>query len=89
MRNLLKNAVVVIFLGFAFHDQNMDLLSSGMPTNIKRVFATSHGISSNDRKVVVEQIIRALGRQLSATSVELGNNLTCAELFREYWRSLK
>jgi hypothetical protein len=44
IRNEVAEAEVVVFLGFAFLEENMKLISPGHPTKAKRVFATAHGI---------------------------------------------
>lgn len=89
-------AETLIFLGFGFHEQNIDLLdvfkdSGVLDGGLKRIFATTMGMSTSDEAVVRDQISYALyGRPLSkddenSISTNCG---TCADLFSMYWRSL-
>jgi hypothetical protein len=52
IRKQVQEAETVVFLGFAFHPLNMQLLASGVTSNAKRVFATAKGISSADVAVI-------------------------------------
>lgn len=96
IRALTKQAETLVFLGFAFHDQNMDLLSEPIAkglkqTAIRRVYATTKGLSGSDSQVVKGKIGQMLrGRpqkERDDYSIELFDG-TCAQLFAEYWRSL-
>lgn len=91
------DAEKIIFLGFGFHDQNMEILdisenvapSATHPAT--RIFATTHGLSESDEQLVRSQIAYAfLGKP-----IDFGNehqivtkNATCAQFFGSYWRSL-
>ena len=86
IRKLIQRAKVVIFLGFAFHEQNMVLLRPDEMTNVNHVFLTSQGISANDRGIIIKKIIDTFGLQLDYSNIKFGTN--CSELFQEYWRSL-
>jgi len=48
-RKLMAAAETTAFLGFAFHPQNVRLLHSLKPDDVRRVFATVRGISSSDQ----------------------------------------
>jgi hypothetical protein len=78
----------VVFLGFAFYEQNMELINPIIPTKAKRIFATAWGISPSDCEVVKEQILQTFDRKPQHLKIELRNSLKCAHLFREYSRSL-
>lgn len=90
IREALKSAQRIAFLGFAFHRLNLELLFPGLEDGqqIKNrpTYATGLGISNADC-----QEIRAELGDLGAVFNErfnFRNDLTCAHLFREYWRSL-
>jgi hypothetical protein len=98
IRGLVMDAKHLVFLGFAFHPQNVDLLkthpnSSGM----SRIFATVKGISPSDQGSVKISLAHLLNRKVNAheRSNVFVNDLTfeflegdCAKIFGEYWRSL-
>jgi hypothetical protein len=87
----------LIFLGFGFHEQNLEILdiSEHLPfqplQNFKRVFATTHGLSNSDEEVVRNQVAVAFhGRSvggLNSPSITT-ENATCSKFFDSYWRSL-
>ena len=85
MRQLVQKAKVIVFLGFAFHQQNMRLIKPDQKSKAKRVFATARGISSGDTAIVEKQIKDLLG---TATPVILRHDLFCVGLFDEFRRSL-
>ncbi|WP_457091423.1 hypothetical protein [Microvirga sp. P5_D2] len=96
IRREVEEAEVIIFLGFAYADQNMELLKPAKRSQALRVFATAKGISKSDCEVVEEQIADLLFRDRNTLQTggiddfkfELRNDLTCSELFVEYWRSI-
>ena len=88
MRDLVYEAEVVVFLGFGFHPQNMELIKPPKGSSAARVFATGRGISDSDCPVVEHQIKVHFGKWQREFEVHLGKKLTCSELFGEYWRSL-
>jgi hypothetical protein len=91
IRSAMDMARVVVFLGFAFHSLNLDLLQQ--PTKPPRaevvnrsVFATALGISDNDTKLISEDLQH---REIATVPARLYvRNVSCGELFREYERSL-
>lgn len=92
----LAGAETVIFLGFAFHRQNLDLLARQLggrePSQpLPRVFATTCGLSDSDVQVVRNQIaLLFCGRTEQPTDKTRLATLTgkCSDLFGSYWRSL-
>ena len=81
----LSGASTVVFLGFAFHDQNMQLLHCDT-SSVKRVFGTAYQISEDDREVVESRIRNALKIDLNH-KVKLAD-ATCSELFERFSRSI-
>jgi len=86
----LLEAQIVLFLGFAFHRQNLKLLtpSDAVHQDAAQVkyFGTAVGLSSSDCDVVCRELVGLAG--VSAENVVLRNDLKCSPFFAEYWRSL-
>jgi hypothetical protein len=85
MRNLMRSAETLVFLGFAFHPQNLELIAPKGKTAIGRVYATATGISVPDCQAIRNDIVEMLDKDIL---VELRADLTCAALFGEYRRTL-
>lgn len=90
IRKTLENARKVAFLGFAFHRLNLQLLFPGLADGqqvLNRLtYATGHGISDADSQEIRYEL-RTLGA-IFHDCFHFRNDLTCAKLFREFWRSL-
>jgi hypothetical protein len=82
----LSEARTVVFIGFGFLEQNMQLLELQGMRAAERVYATALGFSRSDCEVIQERIREALGDE--TLSVELRNDLSAAHLFSEYSRSI-
>jgi hypothetical protein len=88
-------AEVIVFLGFAFHERNMELLSQGDSYRAMKIYLTRKGISDSDMQVVKNSINSKLFRGVNQNYF-LGGvdpyvfpiNSTCVGLFTEYGRSL-
>lgn len=96
IKQLIYSAETLVFLGFAFHDANMDLLDPET-TEVyergfgKRVFATTLGLSASDESVVRGQLSTMLTGESETNSFGewiFTNRGTCKELFNSYWRSM-
>jgi hypothetical protein len=86
MRKRVEEAETLVFLGFAFHPQNMELITPEAPSKVRRVFATAMGFSDHDCAAIKADICDMLGHDQA--DIQLRNDLTCARLFQEYRRSL-
>lgn len=90
IRSHMKTSLRLVFLGFAFHRLNIELLlpkaSSTSPPTGRSVFATAHGISDSDTKAISDEL--ATRGVLSARDIQIRNDLTCSQLFQEYSRSM-
>lgn len=103
IRGAIQTADQLVFLGFAFHDSNMDLLQPKTIYDVERVIATAHGISKPDLEVIRKRIGSlclnerniALGT-MNARDIEdlrrndfiIDDSATCYTLFEMYRRSL-
>jgi hypothetical protein len=90
IRTQIREADTIIFLGFGFHELNMALLESEKPgERAKRIFATAKGISNADVGVIRPQLTKlSQGLHESAFAPIIDNEVTCADLFAKYRRSL-
>lgn len=85
LRNYIWSARTLLFLGFAFHDQNMTLLRSNKDKSPpKNVLATTYGMSTSDSQIVRGQIAGLANGTVYSTA----EGVKCGELFRNNWRSL-
>jgi hypothetical protein len=82
----------IVFLGFAFHDQNIALLKSKIPLKRKDIYATAYGMSKSDVDVVHAQLLNFFeGKEreiMENGHIVLRADLTCAALFDQYTKSL-
>lgn len=91
-----SRAETLVFLGFGFHPQNMELLSGGGGINARRAYATSYFCSNGDIEVFTRQIHSMLdddfmpGKDFDGYSVDVRVpvGLKCADLLSEFSRSI-
>ncbi|PXW70102.1 hypothetical protein C7451_11478 [Blastomonas natatoria] len=96
IKQLVEKADTLVFLGFGFHNQNMELLSPDNRLGIQggkqyRVFATTYGLSESDAQFARDQITLMLNHTGGYREAEpriFMKDGTCSELFQAYWRSL-
>jgi hypothetical protein len=90
LQETLREAERIAFLGFAFHRLNLELLFPGLPdgsqTPDRPVFATGLSMSRADGDVIAKEL--ALKGAVFKDQFHFRNDLTCADLFKEYRRSL-
>lgn len=93
LRQEVAEAETIVFLGFGFHPQNMNLLAPATKTKIRQVYATAFNISGPDTVAIKNQIYSTLSSagipgHFSIDRIQVRNNLTCEKLFTEYQRTL-
>lgn len=90
IRSRLFQSQLVLFLGFAFHRLNLQLLSAEGVAHVNpsetKYFGTAVGLSDSDCSEIRTEL-SALGG-VRVKQIYIRNGLTCAKLFSEYWRSL-
>ena len=91
IRSHVAQAERMVFLGFAFHPLNLELLlpESDVSSRIKphrRLYATAFGISEGNKNVILEELARKTS--LSNGPISIRTDLKCGGLIREYFRSL-
>jgi len=86
IRTHIENSAKVVFLGFAFHRLNMELISPSLKTHNRYVkcFATTKGISKDDSKIIEDHINGMYGGYIETKT----SNSSCNDFFKEFWRSL-
>lgn len=82
-RDLLAAADTVAFLGFAFHRQNMELLSLRAFLDARRILATTWGMSEFQRREVEAEIGTCL-RTSKANKLLVVEDGKCADLISRY-----
>ncbi len=88
IRAEIQNANTLVFLGMAYHKQNLDLLMPEGETNIRRVYGTSMGISDSGTAILkkeLRQFLDKVGKEMEHTYLK---HLTCSAFFDEFHRSI-
>jgi hypothetical protein len=90
IRSVVAGARRIVFLGFAYHVQNLALLfppseAHSLP-HTTEVYGTALGISASDSKVIARDL--AKGLRIKTNAIHLENTHSCNDLFGEYGRSL-
>lgn len=90
IREKVEDASLIVFLGMAYHDQNLSLIRLSGQSFATRVYGTAFGMSDSDVKVINSLIRRTLGYSDvdSELTVEIKNSLKASQLFAEYSKSL-
>lgn len=91
IRASIFNAETVTFLGFAYHELNLQLMfgdAIDQPIRYeKQVFGTAMGLSESNKKVISNELAK-LGR-FDISQITLRRELSAAQLLPEYSRSLR
>lgn len=82
VKNLVAGASTVVFMGFGYLEQNMELLSVDS-SKVTRVIATMYGISETDIPIATSTIASTLSRELYATHHTWGSPETHFHCFVE------
>lgn len=82
IKNTIFNADNVIFLGFAYHKQNIELITPEKKGKIKSIFGTAFGISDHGRKEI-EIIVKNLSSHI-IDDIIINNDLKCAAFLDHY-----
>lgn len=84
--DLVTEADTVVFLGFSFLPQNLDLLLRGIKTvKRRRIIGTGRGLSRADREIVSRSLASLTRPDVSDPIIE---EMSCAELIGQYGRFL-
>lgn len=77
----MNDAEVLVFLGFAFHPQNLDLLHIRERRHNPLIIGTAYGVSQYNRQRYVENLTSRYSP--SGTAPQLAD-MTCAQLMRDF-----
>lgn len=89
IRQAVAKSQILLFIGFAYHKQNLKLIRPGkdelefMTRSV--CFGTSVGISKSDTKKIILEL--AEFGNLNTEDIYM-NDMSCSKLFYEHWRSL-
>lgn len=89
IRNSIQTADLVLFLGFAYHKQNLELLKpddNGTKRNDGRYIGTGFGLSDSDIDEIRNDLYEL--NRVPTEMIILRKDLKCAEIFQEYSRKL-
>lgn len=87
IKDHMAKASHLIFLGFAFHKLNMQLIAPAADVkgpNVIRCFATTYQISDSNKEAISEQISNLYSAEVGIRM----SNEQCRGFFNEFWRSL-
>jgi hypothetical protein len=88
IRTLVATASRIVFLGFAFHRLNLDLLqpATSDSNRVCQIFASGYGISDHDAIHIAEDI--SARWSIRKADIVVRAHCKCAKLFNEHWRAL-
>lgn len=88
MRDAVSSAERIIFLGFGFHRQNVELICQKV-LNHAEVLATAYGISPSDQSVIEAELETAMEFEghLNQGRITLAD-MTCSQFFDHHWRTI-
>lgn len=87
MRSSTKKSQQIVFLGFGFHRQNIELISGDIPRSCERIFATTMNVSASDKSVISNILQSSFAPQYQTIKLEMHDG-NCTSLFDNYWRSI-
>lgn len=89
MRGAIAQADRIIFLGFAFHRQNIKLIASAVHDHTQFI-ATAMGISASDQSVIADELAKEFEFEdvMNPEQRVTLDDTTCAEFFKGYWRTI-
>ena len=89
MKNSIQKSSTIVFLGFAFHSQNMDLLKCGLSHKDWNVYFTTYGMSEPDIVAATLKIRRtfSVGTDQPALNI-VPVNMTCGKFMQGYKSAL-
>jgi len=87
IRAAASSAERIVFLGFAFHRQNVELIAAQAPSN-SEILATAFEVSKSDRDVIADELVSAFefDEKLAHQRVKIAD-LKCGQFFQEFWRT--
>jgi hypothetical protein len=84
----INSADQIVFLGFGYHRQNMELLSKGLSANAKRVYGTSLGLSDAEQEEVAHMLRPFIRDSYQGHGDPNLQRLTAADFLDQHFRTL-
>lgn len=88
MRLMLSTAQRIVFLGFGYHAQNVDLLARNVEPDASSVFGTSVGLSASDEDVVEGHLSFFFRPHYRPHKKAILRSLPCVEFLDQHFRTL-
>lgn len=95
VKEMVQNAETLVFMGFGFLPQNVELLTVKETAKARRVFFTSYGISDTDVPLIVEDLAEMLKKPEQSTQISKNTGFkafpergSCSDLMRNNWLRL-
>ena len=93
IRQTMRTARTVVFLGYAYYEQNMKLITPTEDSKTRRIFGTAFGISQSDCAVIQGSLGFLLDKSLKPfqagdQTIAIRNDLTCSQFLSDYLRTL-
>lgn len=88
-RTLISEADTIVFLGFSFQTQNLEILKTKIQNRNIHIYGTAHGISEIDAETISTQINLALGGKKLQRAPILKTKWKCKDLFDELHHTLR
>lgn len=89
INSALSDADAVVFLGFSYQTQNMELLKTPRAKRTIKIFGTALNCSEFDLPVIEQKVLRSLGGKHPHKKSVFNRNWTCHGLFGELHHTLK
>ncbi len=86
VKRTITEAKVIVFLGFAYHAQNMDLLMPKDKGPVSAIFGTGFGISDHGRTEIESRVSNLSNRK--PTTIQINNKLKCGPFLQYFQLSL-
>lgn len=86
----IDDSQLIVILGMAYHQNNMDLLRISTNKTVKNIYATRFGISDSDLPILRRRISKMLTQDNAVERISRRINFSgkCSDLFDEYQISL-
>lgn len=90
IKNAMADAETIVFLGFGFHEPNMEILKPDRPTRVSRILTSGRGIKLPNATTIAQELQQLFGPRDNPRSlpVNIPNNGDCRSLFDMYSRSM-
>lgn len=93
IENQVQNAETIVFLGFGFHKQNLDILEPDSNTTPKSVYGTAIGVAKTAQSILTTQLEKRFGLrdggQVRQTATVRLETMDCSKLLEEYRLALQ